>query len=87
MSEDTAVDLCDSCVYLQVNGPDEGAEWPEDYDGMLDVWRGHYFAPVVMDEDLTPVEPYFSKTPCDGCGDGWAGNRWPYVAVRDEEAA
>jgi hypothetical protein len=74
------VGLCVDCVTADANGADaEGIE--PDWCGFLPAWEGWAFG-TDADADGEPREPAFGWYPCDGCGSGLGGDRYPYVAVR-----
>lgn len=81
LDESVEVALCVDCVFADAYGEDaEGVS--EDYTGFLPEWDGWLFGPVVTDESNEPTEPYFSWSPCDGCGSHLGGDRSRYIAVQ-----
>lgn len=67
------VSLCSDCIYMDANGWDE--EMPEPAPmSLLDGWL------ISPDDTDHECEGYFSRYPCDGCGDGLGGTRYCYNA-------
>jgi hypothetical protein len=75
--EPIEVDLCVDCILHDAGLPTE-----PDWGGMIEDWDGWLFGPLTDPDDDAPIESHFSWTPCDGCGTGLGGDRYPYLAVR-----
>ena len=82
--------VCGDCIYADANGWDEhetGRETPDP--APLALVNGLVFGeapcPTHIEEHeecQCMSEPHFSHSPCDGCGNTYAGDRYDIVAVK-----
>lgn len=74
------VSLCVDCITVDANGV---GGLPDDHTwtGFLGEWDDCIFAPVIDPETDEPAEPYFSWSPCHGCGSHLGGDRFDYLAL------
>jgi hypothetical protein len=79
MLEKIEIDLCVDCL-MATSGLLEDAD--PGWGGMLEEWNGWLFGYLFDPETEEPQEPHFSWSPCQGCGSGLGGDRYPHEAVR-----
>ena len=82
---DNEITLCTDCVFADANGartPMEQGGPSEVWTGFLPEWNGWGFvAKTQRYGDYHEIkEPWFSWSPCHGCGSRLGGDRWEYIA-------
>ena len=81
LRESGTLSICVDCHYWAHYGWEEGANYPEGWEGPEEPLLSAHYVDTLADE------PHYSRSQCEGCGSGLAGDRQTVTVYAREERA